>query len=116
MKRDWKKAGKLLIAEIARLLTLILGLYVIAVLPTQIPWEATLGLYLAGVVITHVWVFKGLSGNHSLTDFHAYAQDSGIFLVVFFWPAFVFFTFGPEDVSYKVKKKLGVLPSKEDPA
>ena len=108
MKRDWKMAGKLLLAHFTRIGVLLFGLYAICVLPTQIPWQVTFGLYAVGVVATHVWLFKGFAGNHRLTDYDAYVQDSGIFHVVFLWPAFLFFTFGPEITEGIVRKSLGL--------
>lgn len=113
-KRDLKKAGKLLIVELGRLGTLIIGLVILTYFPTQITWEINLSIYAGGVALTHLWIFKGMAGNPPPTwkDFHIYAQDSGIPLTVFGWP-FVLLIFAPEEVEHALKRKLKVLPVEE---
>lgn len=115
-KRDLKKAGKLAMAETLRLTTIAAGFAFVGRVVPLVPWEITLAVYLAGIVVAHFWVFKGMAGNPPPTwrDIHLYGRDSGIGIVVFLWPIVLLFVAFPEFVEYTVRKGLGVPLAPEE--
>ena len=114
-KRDLKKAGKLAMAETLRLTTIGAGFAFVGRVVPLVPWEITLAVYLAGIVVAHFWVFKGMAGNPPPTwrDIHLYARDSGIGIVVFLWPLVLLFVAAPEAIDHMIRKRFGVLPDPE---
>ena len=115
-KRDLKTAGKLAMAETLRLTTIGAGFAFVGRVVPLVPWEITLAVYLAGIVVSHFWVFRGMTGNPPPTwrDIHLYGRDSGIGIVIFMWPIFLLFLFAPEAVSHLIRKKLGILDNDEE--
>ena len=109
-KRDLRKAGKYAIVELVRLAVIGAGFILIGRVLPEIPWQITAAVYVAGCIVMHFNVFRGMAGNPPPTwrDIHLYARDSGIPLVVFMWPAMLFFVFGPEAVEHALKKRLGL--------
>ena len=115
-KRDLKKAGKLAMAETLRMTTIAAGFAFVGRGVPLVPWEITLAVYLAGVVVAHFWVFKGMAGNPPPTwrDIHLYGRDSGIGIVVFLWPLVLLFVAAPEAIDHRIRKKFGILPEPEE--
>lgn len=115
-KRDLRKAGKLVLAETLRLTTIGAGFAFAGRVVPLVSWEITLTVYLAGIVVAHFWVFKGMAGNPPPTwrDIHLYSRDSGIGIVVFLWPLVLLFVAAPEAVDHRVRKRLGIQPDPEE--
>jgi len=115
-KRDLRKAGKLVLIETLRLTTLGAGFTFVGRVVPLIPWEITLAVYLAGIIVAHLWIFRGLAGNPPPTwrDIHLYAEDSGIAIVVFLWPIVLIFIAFPEAVENLIRKKFGIQSDDEE--
>lgn len=116
-KRDLRKAGKLVLIETLRLTTLAAGFTFVGKVLPMIPWEITLAVYLAGIVVAHFWIFRGLAGNPPPTwwDIHLYATDSGIAIVVLLWPVILIFVVFPEVIENMIRKKFDIQSDGEEP-
>lgn len=111
-KRDLKMAGKLALAEIARLSVLIAGLaFVRWGLPVT-PGPVLLVAYLTGAALTFMGMYMALTNTPApkWKSDNLYARYSAMGIVVLMWPVFMFFVSGPEIVENIIRTKLG-LPS-----
>ena len=53
-----------------------------------IPFSPLVVFWLLGIPVMHTWIYRGLASKPHLFDFAPY-RDSGIPLVVVFWPIFL---------------------------
>ena len=69
-------------------------------------------LWGVGIPVTHVWLYRGLACSPRLIDFSPY-RDSGVPIVVFLWPIFLFI-FMAESICFWIGDYVQGKPVEEE--